>query len=46
VNAAKSAGMACIGYDNISSKNQDISLADYQVKSIIEIVQNFESIMA
>lgn len=35
--AAKSAGMKCIGFQNINSGNQDLSKADTIVKSIMEI---------
>lgn len=35
--AAKEAGMKCIGFKNINSGEQDLSMADYIVNSIIEI---------
>lgn len=35
--AAKTAGMKCIGFQNINSGNQDLSKADIIVKSITEI---------
>lgn len=35
--AAKAAGMKCIGFQNINSGNQDLSMADNIVKSILEI---------
>jgi len=35
--AAKSAGMKCIGFQNINSGNQDLSKADIIIKSITEI---------
>lgn len=35
--AAKAAGMKCIGFKNINSGNQDLSKADFIVKSIAEI---------
>ncbi|MGI6084307.1 MAG: HAD family hydrolase [Acetivibrionales bacterium] len=38
IQAAKSAGMKCIGYKNPNSGNQDTSKADYAVASIREIV--------
>ena len=42
VSAAKRAAMKCIGFNNINSKNQNLCKADYQVNSIVEIVDNFE----
>ncbi|GAB6931091.1 HAD family hydrolase [Paenibacillus sp. JCM 10914] len=39
VAAAKAAGMECIGYVNPNSGNQDLSQADFIVKSISEVVQ-------
>lgn len=38
IQAAKSAGMKCIGYKNPNSGNQDTTKADYVVTSIREIV--------
>ncbi|ANY75933.1 phosphatase [Paenibacillus ihbetae] len=35
--AAKAAGMQCIGYVNPNSGNQDLSAADYVVRSIAEV---------
>ncbi|WP_100406994.1 HAD family hydrolase [Bacillus solitudinis] len=35
--AAKAAGMSCIGYQNLNSGNQDLSVADQIVKSVKEI---------
>ncbi|AWK51877.1 phosphatase [Clostridium beijerinckii] len=35
--AAKAAGMRCIGFQNVNSGNQDLSMADNIVKSILEI---------
>ncbi|HEX9025530.1 MAG TPA: HAD-IA family hydrolase, partial [Clostridium sp.] len=35
--AAKAAGMMCIGFQNVNSGNQDLSMADNIVKSILEI---------
>ena len=37
VQAAKSAGMKCIGFDNINSGNQDLSKADVRVDAISKI---------
>lgn len=37
VMAAKEAGMKCIGFKNINSGEQDLTKADYIVKSIVEI---------
>lgn len=35
--AAKKAGMKCIGFQNLNSGNQDLSMADIIVKSITEV---------
>jgi len=35
--SAKAAGMECIGFQNINSGDQDLSKADFIVKSITEI---------
>ncbi|MBK7710663.1 MAG: HAD family phosphatase [Bacteroidales bacterium] len=35
--AAKKAGMTCIGYQNVNSGNQDLSMADFVVSDINEI---------
>lgn len=35
--AAKAAGMQCIGFVNPNSGNQDLSAADYVVRSIAEV---------
>lgn len=37
VQAAKSAGMKCIGFDNVNSGNQDLSKADVRVDTIRKI---------
>lgn len=39
--AAKRAGMKCIGYQNLNSGNQDLSLADHVVESIRDITLDF-----
>lgn len=42
VQAAKSAGMKCIGFQNPNSGNQDLSKADFIVHSIEELMEKFD----
>ena len=41
VNAAKAAGMACVGYINPGSGDQDLSAADYLVESLEGLETSF-----
>lgn len=40
ITAAKAAGMKCIAYENPNSGNQDLSLADAVVKTLVKIDYN------
>ncbi|WP_299885997.1 HAD family phosphatase [uncultured Lacinutrix sp.] len=40
IKAAKSAGIYCVGYDSLNSKNQDYSLADIVVNDFKDIAYN------
>lgn len=41
VNAAKAAGMTCVGFINPNSGNQDLSNADYLVESFVNLDMSF-----
>jgi len=40
IKAANAAGIFCVGYDSVHSKNQDYSIADHVISDFSEIQHN------